>query len=141
MQQFKKVERKSDGRLMYFRDGRLVPASSIPETILNGLTTDQVYFGDKVDGVWQIVDAPDVEEIPPVLPEKQVIQSRILPDPEIVVPVPEIKVVLPEKKCIFTDGPALKSRWANGQIVYICDELINTKSIGQIVQRLREISK
>lgn len=44
----------------------------------------------------------------------------------------------PKKICIFDGAPGEMQRFVNGQTVYLCEMDYYDKSIGKIVQRLRE---
>lgn len=54
---------------------------------------------------------------------------------------PQLEADKPKRVCIFTGEPATRQRLINGQLVWLSEEMYNTKTTGEIVQHLREGAK
>lgn len=52
-----------------------------------------------------------------------------------------IELTAPIKSCIFCGEDAKLARTINAQTIYLCDEHYYSKTVGQIVQHIRESSQ
>lgn len=109
---YKLVEAKN-GRLMYFKDNKMVSPDKIDESIM-----DKLMPGMEID------DTPGdfINEIsPPTIkqaPEEQ---------------------PMPEKKCVFCGNYGNIPKFIHGQLVYICEYDRDTHTTGQLGARVKQL--
>ncbi len=145
MIKYKKVVSKSD-RAMYYMNGNLVKKEAIPVSVLNMIETGaeiELPSGDEPALSPEILEkeekidtsekrAPQINEQGQILhTQQQMVDENANDNPQT---PPD------ERVCVFTGEPATRSKFLNGQTIYLSDEAYNTHSSGEIVARARELA-
>lgn len=107
MIRYKRKDTKN-GRIMYFRNGKMCSPESIPNSILQSLT----------DGQEIEIDTPDPETID---------QTEVTK--------PHLKSI---KKCIFCGKDATRTRFINLEVANLCLEDHQNHTTGQVAAQMKE---
>lgn len=106
-----------NGRPMYFKNGQPIAKKNIPKTVLQNLepdTTISVSSGEGGTPQKPVDTQPNNEQ--------ESNQSK-------------------DSKCIFCRKPATRTRFVDLKTAKLCEEDYNNHTTGEVVARLRELSK
>lgn len=99
----------------------------------------------KLVSLKNIPEGAEIRNLDPV-PPKQEWDGPMYP-PEIPdapqgpqAPTPDELDEKPGRVCLFGDGPGVMRRMVNGELRYLCEDHYQTKTLGELVQYLRESS-
>lgn len=110
MIKYKRVD-TANGRIMYFKNGKMVSKDDIPAGIVNSLE----------NGVELSVGTPDPETVD----EANTVKAQS----------PQSKI------CIFCKKESSRTKFINLETVYLCDEDYESHTTGEIAEQMRTIKE